>query len=199
MTRRRLLPARAALLAAALVSAGFLAGCSKLSDYGALIRGNRLHERGRYQEAAAAYLSARPFAFGPVLDYDLANVYARLGELDAAAELYAEARKAGDSSLSAAAFYNEGLALYEKARYEESYRAFRASLALDPGDGEARRNLEIAYRDWRKSDLAPPERAAPSARSRGDGDEELRLLRRLETGRYKPGAASAGAPRLEDY
>ncbi len=176
-----------------------LSSCGLARDYATVIRGNRLHARGRYQEAAAAYLAARKGAFGSILVYDLANVYARLGEFAAAAELYAEARKPGDRILSRDAFYNEGLALYEKGRYEEAYRAFRAALALDPRDAAARRNLEIAYRDWKKSALSPPESASGAARSQGGGDEELRLLRRLETGRLRPGGADSASPRPDDY
>jgi tetratricopeptide (TPR) repeat protein len=171
-----------------------------MADYGAVINGNRLHSRGLYQEAAASYLSVTPGTFGPVLRFDLANVYARLGEQAAASALYAEVRKSGDPALSEAAWYNEGILLYEKGRYEPAYRAFRAALSIDPRDQSARRNLEIAFRDWQRLAASPPERAAQASRGQGGNpDQDLLLLRRLETGRFRMGSQSQPAASPEDY
>ncbi len=182
------------------LAAGGLASCGRYKDYGAMIEGNRLHARGLYQDAAAAYLSVPQGRFGGLLLFNLANVYARLGEFEAAAELYARARKAGDAWLSAMAWYNEGLLLYEKTRYAEAYLAFRSSLALRPGDEDARRNLEIAWRDWKRKSAAPPEKAAQAERKRGDrADEDLLLLRRLETGRFRPGGKTSQEVSPRDY
>lgn len=182
------------------LAAGGLASCGRYKDYGAMIEGNRLHARGLYQDAAAAYLSVPQGRFGGLLLFNLANVYARLGEYEAAAELYARARKAGDAWLSAMAWYNEGLLLYEKTRYAEAYLAFRSSLALRPGDEDARRNLEIAWRDWKRKSAAPPEKAAQAERKKGDrADEDLLLLRRLETGRFRPGGKTSQEVSPRDY
>ena len=175
-------------------------GCSRFGDYEAVIRGNRLAARGLYQEATAAYLEARSGSFREVVAYDLANVYARLGEVSAASELYTEARKTGDASLRAASHYNEGIVLHEKGRYEEAWKSFRQALELNPSDEDARRNLEIAYRDWQKRNLSPPQRAAPAQRGEGGPpDEELRLLRRFETGSFRPGARDRSSPSADDY
>lgn len=191
---------RALVLATALAGAAFLSSCSSAGDYGAVIEGNRLHDRGLYQDAIASYLSVKPGTFGDVLRFDIANVYARLGEYPAAAALYAEVRKSGNAGLSAAAFYNEGILLYEKGRYAEAYRAFRSALALDPRDGDARRNLELAWRDLQRKTAAPPARAAESSRTTGgEPDQDLLLLRRLETGRFEPGSQASAAPSPEDY
>lgn len=194
---------------AALIAAASLASCGRLADVAAVSRGNRLHGRGLYQEALVAYLSIREPAFGPTLDYDMANVYSRLGETGAASELYERARLRGDAALRADSFFNEGVALYEKSRYEESWRAFREALRLrlaDPASfdesfaADARRNLELAWRGWKKRILVPPESASPSGRSGGGSpEEELRLLRRLETGRWKPGQATPPADGRGDY
>jgi tetratricopeptide (TPR) repeat protein len=192
--------ARLRSLALCCLSLLLLGGCSRIHDYDAVIRGNRYHSRGLYQEAAAAYLSVTQGGFGSVLRFDLANVYARLGEYPAAAELYAAVRKTGDPRLCAAAWYNEGILLYEKARYADAYRAFRAALVIEPDDSEARRNLELAWRDWQRRMAAQPERAAPAQRSGASGsDDQISLLRRLETGRFRPGSAAPAAPNPEDY
>ena len=192
---------------AAVLAAGVFGGCSRISGYSAIVQGNRLHERGRYQDAAAAYLSVEGRGFGPTLDYDLGNVYARLGEQGAASELYARARSAGDPAIEADAWFNEGVALYEKGRFEDAWKYFRAALGAkgareaDPGFvADARRNLELAWNAWKKRALAPPESAAPSSsREGGSVEDELRLFRRLETGSWRPGRGSPAGLAADDY
>jgi tetratricopeptide (TPR) repeat protein len=179
-------------------------GCGRLLDYARVVDANRLHEKGDYQGAIVSYLKSGPSSFRPTLEYDLANTYARLGEYEAAARLYGEAERGGDRGIAADSFFNEGVALFERGRYEESWKAFRSSLAgAEPGGSFAReacRNLELAWRAWKKSGLAPPRGAAPSSRGASDRDEsELRLLQRLETGRWRPGGSSPPPASYMDY
>jgi tetratricopeptide (TPR) repeat protein len=200
---------RLTLAIACAVAAASLAGCGRVADYARVVEANRLHERGDYQGAIVAYARAGRAAFPATVDYDLANTYARLGEYGAAAELYAAARREGGAegaadSLIADAYFNEGVAHFERGSYEESWKAFRAALARE-GLGEAfardaRRNLELAWRAWKKSGLAPPQGIAASSRSVSERDEsELRLLQRLETGRWRPGASSPSPSDSSDY
>ena len=94
----------APLLAAVGLAAIGLAGCGRFSDYAKVAEGNRLHERGDYQGAIVSYLAARRGPakdFAAVIDYDVANVYARLGEYKAATDLYAAARSEGGKALVA--------------------------------------------------------------------------------------------------
>jgi len=185
-------------LAAALAGIFSLSGCSALADYAAIAAANRRHDRGDYQGAAAAYLAVDARAFPATAAYDLANVYARLGEHGAAAGLYAEARREGapdaGPALAAAAALNEGLSLYERGRFEEAWRAFRDALSRSSGDEDlerdARLDLELAWRAWKMRNQSPPPGAAPTSVSKGGAEEaELKLLERLETGSWRPGAA----------
>ncbi len=201
--------ARTAILVAAtaIAATALLSGCGRFSDYAKVVEGNRLHERGDYQGAIVDYLGTRrgqDGAFSATVDYDVANAYARLGEYPAAAELYAQARKQGGRSIAADSWFNEGSALYERGRYEESWRAYRQALAiLDPSSGAAaaaRRNLELAWRAWKKSVQSPPKAAAASMRGSPEKDEsEQRVLQRLETGRWHPGRGQDVAPSSSDY
>jgi tetratricopeptide (TPR) repeat protein len=216
----------AALLAASLsiiasLSATLcLSGCGRFGDYAKVLEGNRLHERGDYQGAIVAYLGASRRGassgvlgssgggFAATVDYDTANVYARLGEYSAAAELYAAARRErgreGPGGIAADSFFNEGVALFERGRYRDSWKAFRDALGrMDPASAaaaDARRNLELAWRAWKKSSLSPPRSLAASSRGSPAGDEsEQRLLQRLETGRWRPGTGTPAAPSSLDY
>jgi tetratricopeptide (TPR) repeat protein len=196
--------ARRSALAIAALCALSLAGCGRIGDYARVVEANRLHERGDYQGAVAAYLGAERAAFPATIDYDVANSYARLGEYEAASELYAAASREGGRAIAADARFNEGAALFERGRYKESWKAFRAALGgADPQSAfarDARRNLELAWRAWKKSALAPPQGVAGTAHGVPQRDEsELRLLQRLETGRWKPGTAASPSSGTSDY
>jgi tetratricopeptide (TPR) repeat protein len=182
-----------------------LGGCSRLANYAAAASADRMYERGEYQKAAAAYLGLDADEFPATVAYDLANVYARLGEHRAAAALYAEARRAdlADASavLAAASFYNEGLSLYEQGRFEEAWHAFRGALSCSSGDAklerDARFNLELAWRAWKKRTEPAPPGAAPTQISVGGPREaEIRLFERMETGKWRPGKSGkpSGGP-----
>jgi tetratricopeptide (TPR) repeat protein len=164
-----------------------------------------LYDRGEYQKATAAYLEIDSKRFPCTVAYDLANVYARLGEHKAAAGLYEEARRVGagdfSSELSALAYFNEGLSLYEQGRFEEAWRAFRSSLSSSGRDAGFRRdaqyNLELAWRAWKKrTESAPPGAAPTRISSDAQSEAEIRLFERLETGTWRPGKkdSSSGGP-----
>jgi tetratricopeptide (TPR) repeat protein len=200
---------RSIAMCASILLALLSGACTRISDYAKLVEGNRLHERGDYQGAILDYLSLDRSAFPQTLDYDLANSYARLGEYEAAAELYGLARaglppRGRQAALAADSHFNEGLALFERGSYERSWKSFRAALGLlDPESREAaaaRRNLELAWRAWKKEKSAPPRGLAASQRgTAAGGDEELRLLMRLETGHWRPGGSVPTEPDSADY
>jgi tetratricopeptide (TPR) repeat protein len=199
-------PALAAT-AIALLASTFFAGCGRFFDYAKVVDGNRLHERGDYQGAIAAYLGAgrgSAESFAATIDYDVANVYARLGEYPAATELYSAARHEGSKAIAADSYFNDGVALYEQGRFEDAWKAFRSALALlDPTSRSAedgRHNLELAWRAWKKSSMSPTRTFAPSSRGFPDRDEsEQRLLQRLETGHWRPGTSQGAIPSSSDY
>jgi tetratricopeptide (TPR) repeat protein len=195
---------RATLAAVCALGAASIEGCARLADYARVVEANRIYDRSDYQGAIAVYLRTGRAAFPATVDYDVANAYARLGEYAAASELYTAAALEGDGSIAADARFNEGVALFERDRYEESWKAFRASLArVDPESAfarDARRNLELAWRAWKKSGLAAPQGIAAAARGAPERDEsELRLLQRLETGRWRPGISPSAASGASDY
>jgi len=175
------------LLVASLVSV--LSGCSVAGDFGAVVEGNVRFRRGDLEAAAASYLSVRRPSLAPVVDYDLANTWAVLGETKAADELYSKAARGGEKRLGGDAWYNLGLLRLEGGRWGEAWAAFREALRIDPRDDAARRGLEIAWRAWKKEKTAVPPRPAPaSGASFGGVSQDLRLLRRLETGVWRPGS-----------
>ncbi|HUX39006.1 MAG TPA: tetratricopeptide repeat protein [Rectinemataceae bacterium] len=181
-------------------SLALVSACGLPGNFGAMVEGNARFRHGAYEAAAAAYLNVHDPSWRAAVDYDLANTWAMLGEDKAAESLYAVAAKGGGPSLRRDAWYNLGLLRLEGGRWEESWAAFREALRLDPRDAEARRGLEIAWRAWKKQASAAPTRPAPAAgASFGGVSEDIRLLRRLETGSWRPGSSSAPASGARDW
>jgi tetratricopeptide (TPR) repeat protein len=177
-----------------------VSSCKLPGDFGALVEGNARFRKGHFEAAAASYLSVHTPTWRGVVDYDLANTWARLGEDRAAERLYAIAVKEGDVRLKRDSWYNLGLLRLELGHWEESWKAFREALRLDSKDVDARRGLEIAWKAWKKEASSSPSLPAPAAGTAFDGVvENLELLRRLETGSWRPGSGPASTGGTKDW
>lgn len=124
--------------------------------------GTALYEQQKFAEAAdhfAAVAQSTPdAALRARAVYNESAARARIGQFERAAELARQAEAmTRDRELAADARYNLGHALYRQAQgaeardaeaakklYKQAAGAFRGSLDLRPGDGDAARNLELA-------------------------------------------------------
>jgi tetratricopeptide (TPR) repeat protein len=105
--------------------------------------GNRLYEDGRFQEAHQRYLQGLAEAPGSgVLRFNDGNALYRSGEYEQAMGAYERAIETGDPDLARAAWYNLGNALYRQQQLEQSLEAYKQALRLNPGDADAKHNLE---------------------------------------------------------
>jgi tetratricopeptide (TPR) repeat protein len=127
---------------------------------GALAEGDRAFRRGDYRRAADAY--GRALAAGDssaTVRYNLGTTLLRLGRHDEArAHLEAAARLRARAGLPVRAEYNAGNAdlapvaadrVPKEQRRERLLRSisrYRRALMLDPGDADAKWNLELAQR-----------------------------------------------------
>ncbi len=192
--------ARPQLLAAALFAALCTCSCARAGSCRTVLQGNRAMKSGHYEDAIVSYLSVKNEAQDPILSYNLANAYARLGETNAAVALYQEVRKTASRDLCEASYYNEGVLLYEKGRYGDAAAAFKAALSISPRDEEARRNYERSLRDSIRMAGASPREFLPAQKTdKGEGDEDLRFLRRIETGRLKSVQTTEEEGYTDDY
>ena len=126
---------------------------------GDLERGNRLYRAGRYAEAVEAYRAA--LADGtdtPQLRYNLGTALVRLGQYEEGERHLRAALSAIDPELRERTLYNLGNRYLEEARrapdaeargalLERAITAYQQALRLQPGDGEAKWNLELALRE----------------------------------------------------
>ena len=109
--------------------------------------GNRLFNAGKYAEAGKAYLDAQVQDPGrPELSYNLGNTLIKQKQYTDAMKWLAQAMQKADKGLQQQAWYNAGNALYEMGNFQDAIQSYIQSLRLNPGDRDAKHNLELAWR-----------------------------------------------------
>lgn len=141
----------------------------------------KAYREGRFAEAAKEYGQALEKGLSPApLSYNLGNAEYRAGRFEEAASRYRQALTAAESpgseampprssppegtgslrpeaaSLSAPLHFNLGNALYRQKQFAAAAQHFKSALRLDPRNAEARRNLELAFRQLKKDPEKPP-------------------------------------------
>ncbi|MYN65178.1 MAG: tetratricopeptide repeat protein [Acidobacteria bacterium] len=107
--------------------------------------GNRLYREGRYDEAHEKYLDGlRAAPDSPVIRFNDANALYQSDDFGRAVDAYRGALEAADPALQAQAWYNLGNALYRQRQVEGAREAYKEALRRNPGDTDAKHNLEVA-------------------------------------------------------
>jgi tetratricopeptide (TPR) repeat protein len=105
--------------------------------------GNRLYGEERFEEARERYLEAlRKAPNSPLIRFNDANALYQTAEFQRAMEAYQRALESDDPALQANAWYNLGNAFYRQQQLEESLESYKQALRLNPGDVDAKHNLE---------------------------------------------------------
>jgi tetratricopeptide (TPR) repeat protein len=131
--------------------------------------GNRHYRAGEFAEALRFYTEAQIQApQAAELYYNLGNVFYRQQDHQRAAEAYTRALLTASEELEAAASFNLGNAMYRLGQYDVAVEAFERALRLDPGDPDAKRNLELALR---ARDREQPEGSDPNEGGQAEGGE----------------------------
>jgi tetratricopeptide (TPR) repeat protein len=191
---RKIIPIVPLLLLLAVL---LLSGCDSPATHLRVLQGNYAFERGDYQQSTFAYYQAlESEGWEDRILYNLANVFHELGEVDAALREWDAANPGQDSELAFRIAFNRGVLLYEQARYQEAYDAFRASLKINASSIDAKINLEHALRKINR------QRQNQQAHSSGGGGESsveseriLDYVRRGERQQWLPGMDSTGVER----
>jgi tetratricopeptide (TPR) repeat protein len=114
---------------------------------GLVQEGNRALEKGDPEAALAAYAQALERAPGaPEILFDTGLAKAAAGDPAAAREAFLAALAGGGEGLRGAIEYNVGNTYFAEENYAEAAKAYRAALAADPGDPDAKANLELSLR-----------------------------------------------------
>ena len=122
-----------------------VSSCSNPSSYYSVWRGNNLFTGGDYQTANTSYLNAlNKNVYTDYISYNLANVYYALGEGEAASAEWEKAARSKDDELLFRTMYNKGVLEYESGLYQEAFDSFKHALEIQPGNTNAKINLEYS-------------------------------------------------------
>lgn len=104
--------------------------------------GNKLYEKGDYTEAEVAYRRAlEKNAESYEANFNLADALYKQKRYDEAAQM--NAQLAADSAYmenAAAAYFNQGNALFQQRKLEKALEAYKNCMRLDPNDQQAKFN-----------------------------------------------------------
>ncbi len=143
-------PARATTQVAGLFVAFALLSCSSARRETA--RGEQLYDQGKYLEAYEAWQAVVRQQGGPDVRYNAGNALYRMHQYAEAAKTWRDAMGGSQGDLRQHAFFNMGNAFVRAAEdanplsgyLERAVDAYEEALRLDPGDTDAKWNLEIA-------------------------------------------------------
>lgn len=154
--------------------------------------GNRYYAQGRYSEALREYRraqAAEPAEPAPV--FNAATALYQLGEYERAAAELRSLIATADPALRARAWYNLGNAYVRLGRLLDARAAYREALLLDPGNRDAKFNLELVNRALFERPTAaqpPPEGTPPGQPADQDAAAAGEPSRGSPSGEGMPGA-----------
>ena len=127
-----------AILAACLLACGPTPGQVNNSGHEPYLNGDYATALESYREAEnRAAESGAPH-------YNSANALYRTGEYEEALQSYDEAIRHAEGELRSRGFFNRGNAAFQQQDYPEAVEAYKEALRMNPDDGDAKHNLELA-------------------------------------------------------
>ncbi|OQX29602.1 MAG: hypothetical protein B0D92_02875 [Spirochaeta sp. LUC14_002_19_P3] len=124
-----------------------LTSCGKSSPAWQVLKGNLSYRRGLYQKAILSYQTARDSleTDKDIVQYNLGNVFYALGEGKAALQTWELAEKnAVDADILFRTAFNRGVVYLNLGQYDNAFLSFKRALEINPGDTDAKINLEDA-------------------------------------------------------
>ncbi|MEO0085560.1 MAG: tetratricopeptide repeat protein [candidate division WOR-3 bacterium] len=149
---RRIVRGREMAVVATLLLAG-----TATADVGGLMRqGNSLFARGKFEEAVGFYQRAEVLEpDATAIHYNLGNVLYRLGRFPEAVQELQLAAVDKSPRRRADAIYNAGNALFRLNRLDDAINAYKLALLANPGDRQAKQNLEFCLKKKQEQQQQP--------------------------------------------
>jgi tetratricopeptide (TPR) repeat protein len=117
-------------------------------DWGAENRAaNDLFRQGRFDEAFARYEAVAARHPSTIITYNAGTALAGLRRDNAALDRLDAALEGASPAVQAAAHYNRGIVLFRLGDCAGAHGAFSTALLLQPGDADARFNLDVVERE----------------------------------------------------
>ncbi|MCK4301724.1 MAG: tetratricopeptide repeat protein, partial [candidate division Zixibacteria bacterium] len=126
----------------------FVAASGFAEDYVDQVKnGNDAFRNGDYKTALECYHSAEvDLPESPELEYNMAGALHREGAYEEAVDKYGRAMNTTDIDLESAAHYNLGNTQFRIGDYQKAIERYQKALEINPGDVDAKYNLELARR-----------------------------------------------------
>jgi tetratricopeptide (TPR) repeat protein len=125
-------------------------------------KGIRAYETGQYDQALKEFDEAKKeLPSSAAVEFNRGNALFKLGRKDEAQEAYDQVTQTDRTDLREKDYYNLGNAWAELGKPKEAIAAYRKALTLDPGDQQARHNLEVMLR------AQPPQSSPDAGTNRG--------------------------------
>lgn len=176
---------RAQLLALIAASALASSACSEVAANEA----DRLYLAGDHSAALERYRELIAEEPGIVeLRVNAGNALHQLGDYAEANEEYAYAAREGTSAIAAVARYQAGNTLFRLGELEEAREAYKDALRLDPGDRDAKFNLEILSGLLRDQEAELPQQGQSDSSAPGNESGQPSQQQ------GQPGPGASGAP-----
>lgn len=141
-----------------------LLGAVLPGEYGRLLSAaKRSYAAGRYQEAGQRFEAALKAKPGdPLAQMGRGCAWYRLQKWAEAETDFSTVAQGQDVELQEDAEYNAGNCLFRQGQYADAIERYRRALILNPGDQDAKFNLELALK--RQEESKPPPRESPKQR-----------------------------------
>ncbi|MGH9369015.1 MAG: tetratricopeptide repeat protein [Thermoanaerobaculia bacterium] len=144
--------------------------------------GNRLYGEKKFDEALDRYTRAQGSSteLAP-LRYNVGNVFYRQGRFTEAEAEYRGVAGAAKGTLAATAAYNLGNALFNLQKYDQAAEAFKQAILSNPGDRDAKRNLELSLLKLRQQQQPRQQQQGGSERPEKEQDQQRRQTQQPES------------------
>ena len=122
------------------------------SLYSSVREGVDLYEKQQYEEALKTFLDAQvENPESAVLKFDIASCQYKLQKYEEAASGYLDVvATARNADMETQALYNLGNAMYRQGKLEDAVEYYKKTLALDPEDEDASKNLEFVREEIKR-------------------------------------------------
>lgn len=140
----------------------------------AIQAGNEFYKKQEYNRAAAEYTKAMlAEPSNNQAKFNQANTLYKQDQKVEAVQLFtAISRDEPAADLKARSFYNKGVILSQQKNLEESIEAYKNTLRLNPGDKEARENLQKALLELKKKAPPPPKQDKKQDKKKQDPKQQ---------------------------
>lgn len=153
--------------------------------------GNNFYKNQKYSDAEKEYKKIpQADSLGAIAKYNLGNTLYKAGEKPDAIKAYSDLiNDPRNSKMIADLYYNKGVVLSSQNKLEESIEAYENALLKNPGDNEARENLQKAllqlkklkeFKDQNNKQQQKRSQPPPSSMNQKEASQKMKELEQKE-------------------